>query len=258
MTSPLENSEAAETAALMARLNEIGDRLAMPDVAAMERDSLEAEAATLGSRIEELERLGKQRTDATEAEAPYQTGWRRVGALFLDGAVFAPLGWLDDAVWRNATGAFGVMTWAGVYGLACLAYPIVLVALYGQTLGKMACGVRVVDLSGGAVSRLQATLREIVPVLMLPVGLLLQSQNVLGGHLENHGFTPGQLKAVSLVLGGWVLLEVITMLTNTKRRAVHDFIAGTVVMRVKPVKPLLFALSVLLVIGLTIDFARKG
>jgi uncharacterized RDD family membrane protein YckC len=29
----------------------------------------------------------------------------------------------------------------------------------------------------------------------------------------------------------WYLLEVITMLTNDKRRAVHDFIAGTVVVR---------------------------
>jgi len=31
---------------------------------------------------------------------------------------------------------------------------------------------------------------------------------------------------------GWFLLEVITMLTNSKRRAIHDLIAKTVVMKV--------------------------
>jgi uncharacterized RDD family membrane protein YckC len=29
----------------------------------------------------------------------------------------------------------------------------------------------------------------------------------------------------------WFLLEIATMLTNEKRRAVHDFIAGSVVIR---------------------------
>jgi len=31
---------------------------------------------------------------------------------------------------------------------------------------------------------------------------------------------------------GWFLLEIITMFTNAKRRAVHDFIAKTVVVNV--------------------------
>jgi uncharacterized RDD family membrane protein YckC len=32
----------------------------------------------------------------------------------------------------------------------------------------------------------------------------------------------------------WWILEVATMLSHSKRRALHDFIAGTVVMRVTP------------------------
>ena len=31
---------------------------------------------------------------------------------------------------------------------------------------------------------------------------------------------------------GWFLLEVMTMLTNSKRRAIHDLIAKTVVLKV--------------------------
>ena len=31
----------------------------------------------------------------------------------------------------------------------------------------------------------------------------------------------------------WTLLEIITMLTNSKRRAIHDFLAKSVVVRTK-------------------------
>ena len=37
---------------------------------------------------------------------------------------------------------------------------------------------------------------------------------------------------VSLARYAWYLLEVVTMLTNHKRRALHDYIAGSVVVRV--------------------------
>ena len=36
---------------------------------------------------------------------------------------------------------------------------------------------------------------------------------------------------VALVAGIWFMLEIITMLLNEKRRALHDLIAGTVVVR---------------------------
>jgi hypothetical protein len=36
---------------------------------------------------------------------------------------------------------------------------------------------------------------------------------------------------LTLVPGFWFFAEVLTMLTNRKRRALHDFIAGTVVVR---------------------------
>jgi uncharacterized RDD family membrane protein YckC len=39
--------------------------------------------------------------------------------------------------------------------------------------------------------------------------------------------------AVALASGAWLLLELATMLGNPHRRALHDFIAGSVVMRVR-------------------------
>jgi uncharacterized RDD family membrane protein YckC len=180
----------------------------------------------------------------------YGTGWRRVGALFLDAAAFAPLGWLDQFIWNHTSAPSILLPWVVLNSLVWLAYPIGFVAVFGQTLGKMACGVRVLDLRDKPVSFKQAVLREIAPVVFTPYFLFLQSQNILGGQLANRAF--GDFTAmthVGLLSGAWLLLEVITMLTNSKRRALHDFIAGTVVIRVEREKELLFFLLSLFVLS---------
>lgn len=42
-------------------------------------------------------------------------------------------------------------------------------------------------------------------------------------------FTPGWYKIVNILMNVWIWSEFIVILTNKKRRAIHDFIAGTVV-----------------------------
>ncbi len=176
-------------------------------------------------------------------EQRYGTGWRRVGALFLDGAAFAPLGWLDQFIWNHTSSPSILLPWVVLNSLVWLAYPIGFVAVFGQTLGKMACGVRVLDLRDKPVSFKQAVLREIAPVVFTPYFLFLQAQNILAGQLANRAF--GDFTAMThfgVLSTAWILVEVITMLTNSKRRALHDFIAGSVVVRVEREKELLLFL----------------
>jgi lipoprotein NlpI len=115
----------------------------------------------------------------------------------------------------------------------------------------MACGVKIFDVGGELVSTRQAVLREIVPLLWMPYVLYLQARNVLGGQLANraYGDIVNTMLPLAFMWGAWGLLEVITMLTNKKRRAIHDFIAGTVVVREKPMKSLLPWLLALLALG---------
>ena len=57
---------------------------------------------------------------------------------------------------------------------------------------------------------------------------------MLGGQIANKGFPSDMnimLKAFLSISLLWFLLELITMLTNKKRRAIHDYIAGSVVIR---------------------------
>jgi uncharacterized RDD family membrane protein YckC len=125
-----------------------------------------------------------------------------------------------------------------VESLAWLLYTVLMHAKYGQTVGKMVSKVRVVDYrTKGNISFLQACLREGIPAV-LSFGLLgYEVVAILAGRLSPEAIASGQLdldKAFWLVTalpGLWFLAEVLTMLTNDERRALHDFIAGTVVVR---------------------------
>ena len=108
-----------------------------------------------------------------------------------------------------------------------------------QTIGKMVTKVRVVDFrTEGGISWWQAWLRKGIP-MVLSLGFLgWEVFLVLTGSLNPSGLANGE--ALTASKGFWLLMalpalwffaEVLTMLTNEKRRALHDFIAGTVVVR---------------------------
>ncbi len=122
-----------------------------------------------------------------------------------------------------------------------LAYSITLHAKYGQTVGKMACKVRVVDFKTEEnISWRQALLRDSVPLFITIVIcaqelFLLCSGKLRAADLNNtpdpHQALGTYYQFIFLTLFLWFCAELVTMLTNKKRRAIHDFIAGTVVVR---------------------------
>lgn len=104
------------------------------------------------------------------------------------------------------------------------AYSIWLHARYGQTVGKWVCKIKIVDhLTGTPISLNQAILRD----SGLLVGLLYAVAVFKGDEFDPDHLTG----AAGTVAGVWFILEIITMLMNKKRRALHDFLAGTVVVR---------------------------
>jgi uncharacterized RDD family membrane protein YckC len=126
-----------------------------------------------------------------------------------------------------------------IQSLVWVVYSVTLHARYGQTVGKMATKVRVVNFrTEGKISWAQAWLRDGIP-LFLSLGLVgYEVYGILSGRI-----TPSALEnsetfnndrvywLLTGIPGLWFLAEVLTMLTNRKRRALHDFIAGTVVVR---------------------------
>ncbi len=117
-------------------------------------------------------------------------------------------------------------------------YTVVMHARYGQTVGKMVTKVRVVDFPGeGPISWRQAWLREGIPIVLSVGVLVYEVFGVLTGRVSASAVASGEALAggpfwlfMALPLG-WFLAEVLTMLTNDKRRALHDLVAKTVVVR---------------------------
>lgn len=112
-------------------------------------------------------------------------------------------------------------------------YSVVLHWLYGQTLGKAVMEVKVVNYPDESpISFQQAFLRDCVPIVLLIVMVVFMFFAPVPENVESFGLFSIVLLALSFTHFIWFLLEIVTMLFDDKHRALHDFIAGTVVVRV--------------------------
>ncbi len=158
----------------------------------------------------------------------YHTGGDRLAALFIDGIFLGIVNWflkfyegLESTAW---IGLIAFLSFIIPY-----VYSILLHGYCGQTFGKMAMGVKIFDKSEKKlISYKQAFMRELVPLSIL--GLLQLFS--LFGNLEEWNFWIYLTILMSWIMMSWALLEIGTMLFDKKRRALHDYIAGTVVLKV--------------------------
>lgn len=134
-------------------------------------------------------------------------------------------------------------------------FEVLIVAKFGGSPGKLAAGLRIRDVSLGRASARQAFVRALPNVLVdllriastIVVVLALgpQLQQLSGTELEAavKAATPVWATYLSFVAGAWFFAEFISMMSNDQRRALHDMIAGTVVVKaatvstIEPVPP---------------------
>jgi uncharacterized RDD family membrane protein YckC len=163
----------------------------------------------------------------------YRTFWRRFWAGFIDGLVFAPLGFVHLLILKPDRPHALVIGWLLFATMVDWAYSVCLHAYKGQTLGKMVTGVKVLDRSESRLPKLsQAITREIVYIVAGAIStarlIYVVATSQFTSIVEVETGPWAWLMYSSQI---WFALEVITMLTNQKRRALHDFMAGTVVVR---------------------------
>ncbi|MDH5443958.1 MAG: RDD family protein [Gammaproteobacteria bacterium] len=161
----------------------------------------------------------------------YQAFWRRFIALIIDGLIFKPFEWLNNGIMAISPSDLIFFLWLVIWSSAGLIYTIGMHGAYGQTLGKMITGVKVLDISEDKLSYRQAALRDIVPLLGWPVSIYASFQASFGGMGFVNAFSTPAMLIYFSILFGWIILEMVTMLFNKKRRAIHDFIAGSVVVK---------------------------
>ncbi len=179
-------------------------------------------------------------TDDAVAEAarplpPYQMHyigfWRRLGARAIDSLVLAtPTLLLLLLLKRLIADAVLRQTVVGAVSLALGAlYFIVVQGPRGQTLGKLATRIQVRMVDGAAFTYKAAIWRH-SPELGLNALMILLTHHGIGAVSPGED-AGGQQNVSQWLIWAWYIAEIIVLISTTKKRAIHDFIARTVVVR---------------------------
>jgi len=154
----------------------------------------------------------------------YQTFGARFGAAIIDGLVISPVNMLGRVLLGDK--AENSIAWLIVYNALCFFYSVFLHGKYGQTLGKKAFHVKVVQNNNEemGIGFKKAFIRDSVWIGLVCIEIVL----ALFGVADNSDAA----SVISFLSFGWAIAELVTMLFNKKKRAVHDLIAGSVVIDV--------------------------
>lgn len=128
-------------------------------------------------------------------------------------------------------------------------YHIVFVAWWGQTPGKMLAHIKVVRLDGSPAGWMNAFMRNSVETLLAMAIYFLELQAIqkvsaaaFAAAADKDSLILALIPSMAIVFSVssrlYVLSELVVLWFNRKRRAIHDFIAGTVVIH-DPRMPLL-------------------
>ncbi|HSU17523.1 RDD family protein [Longimicrobium sp.] len=168
----------------------------------------------------------------------------RFSAGLIDVVVLLPLlaltTWIETR--SPASAALGAVLSIFLFG----GYQVGLVALRGQTVGKRVMDIQVRRADGSAVGFGEAFMRYLPFLVQLVVGSLGQivaasaltqaDFDLAGGLMGRSGMLsgagPGWAVAVNTLMTFFVLADVIVFFANRRHRALHDVIAGTVVVHV--------------------------
>jgi uncharacterized RDD family membrane protein YckC len=175
----------------------------------------------------------------------YAGFWRRFSAFWLDALFLLPL--TGIAYYIGEKTRLFHLYWFVPGLLVGLWFHVYLVRRYGGTPGKLLLKTRVAMVDGSPPTFQAAALRYAVPFVLSAFvsGALLRASLAMTDELY---FSLGYLarnrmlvelaspwyRIASVLLVVWVWGEFLSLLFNKKRRAIDDFIAGTVVVHVTP------------------------
>lgn len=162
----------------------------------------------------------------------YLTLGPRLLALIIDAIVFAPVVLLFMLVDDMGMPEWGIYVIVPILSVAGVAYNVILHWRFGQTLGKMVMRVKVLNLAEEPITFGQACLRDVAYIIFkaLEIGSTLYLI-IAGSQLVAETVVSGQ-QYLSIPIIAWFVIDAIVCMKNDKNRALHDIIAGTVVVRV--------------------------
>jgi uncharacterized RDD family membrane protein YckC len=180
----------------------------------------------------------------SSAEEPlrYASFGPRFGSLFLDGLISLPVALLL----MLGTSRFIVTGGFVLIFLFEMFYDVYLVRRFGGTPGKLIMGLKILKTNGTPITYREALLRaspDLIFSFLGSLGFLVAFSHITAAEYAalptaDHfprlsALLPTWCSWIGIVQRIWNWGELIVLLTNRKRRAMHDFIAGTVVVVVR-------------------------
>lgn len=170
--------------------------------------------------------------------------WPRLGSLFLDFIIVVPVGILTlylNSLDKNAY--YFTIIPNLLFGLW---YHVYLVKKNGGTPGKLIVGIKIININGQDADWKEAFLRHVVLLGITIIGAvvtIIALSQADSEHYESLGWmqkqqylmslTPFLFSVFSWTNNIWIWSEFIVLLTNARRRAIHDYVGGTVVIKEK-------------------------
>ncbi len=157
----------------------------------------------------------------TEIESKYQTFWRRFGALLIDILIIAVapalfIAFLPQKFHHNIILQFVLVSIASGYFIYSH-------STSGRTVGKKAVGLKVIhEKTEKNLTIAQAFYRELPNIIMNLSYLINYKGQEADSLLTAY---EGQIALY------WLIGEIACVFNNPKRRALHDYIAGSVVIK---------------------------
>jgi uncharacterized RDD family membrane protein YckC len=173
----------------------------------------------------------------------YAGFWQRVFSYLIDAVL---VGGPSFAIvyFGGEVSRFFYAYWAIPGLLLGLWFHVYLVVRFGGTPGKLLMKIKIAMLDGSPITQKAAVLRYAVLLvlsLLSVIAVLIATWQMTDAEYFSFSYlerskalmalAPAWYATVSLLMQIWIWGEFVTMLFNKKRRAVHDFIAGTVVIR---------------------------
>jgi len=214
-------------------------------LAEIEKRTKHPESQTEEPLAKSLDKSALQETPSqrsNQKSTPYAGFWRRFFAGFVDFLVLLPFLIFHSVFGQHSrTMALTlVIPMAFIYA----AYNIYFHARWGQTIGKKATGIRVVKITGDPISWREAFFRNSVDIcfsILYIIAMFIAFTSIGESEYSSLSWRAQSYKMVELypawhrwvgrVSQIWIWSEVIVLLFNEKKRALHDFIAGTVVVK---------------------------
>jgi uncharacterized RDD family membrane protein YckC len=164
----------------------------------------------------------------------YSTFWRRYWASAIDWAILSSISPIAFGGGDPSSVQWSLLL---VLQLLGAAYSILMHGFYGQTVGKMVTRVKVLSVTENKLSMMQAVMRDVVPLVFVLFAYAF-SIDIAAGRLTSENLPAAAW--VSSPVGVWLFLQLgwsfadgLTLIISAKRRAIHDLIARSIVVKTK-------------------------